>query len=460
MPKIFAIVSILMCMTVYSQDVNFDLFADGFTAPLAIENAGDDRLFIVERAGVIKILNSDGSTNTDPFLDISSLVTTNGEGGLLGLTFHPDYGTNGYFYVNYADSNGDSQVSRFSVQAGDPDLADPASELSIINVEQPFPEHNIGTLTFGPDGYLYIGSGDGGSAGDPGDRAQDLSLLLGKMLRLDVDNPGGGNNYGIPADNPFVGDPLVAPEIWAYGLRNPWKFSIDEDSNMLWIGDVGQGDVEEIDRVDISSGGYNFGWRCYEGSEPFNTTGCPDPSELEFPFYEYSSSNGTDECSVTGGVVYRGSTYPTLEGLYFFADFCSGIIGTLDNGGNVTFHGNTMNTPVSFGKDINGEVYVASINQGRVYKIFDDDLGIADSNFAKPVMYPNPVQGSLKLTAQNGTPIDEMIIRDLQGKTVLMKRDIGNTNIEVNLERLATGLYLVETTNQEGNSFVQKLVKL
>ncbi len=236
----------------------------------------------MEQGGKIKIL-SNGVINPVPFLDISGQISSGSERGLLGLAFHPDYADNGYFYVNYTKQNGDTQVSRFTRDPANPDIADPTSELPIIGYSQPFANHNGGCLAFGPDGYLYIGSGDGGSGGDPGNRAQNINLLLGKLLRIDVDNPSGGNNYGIPADNPFVGNPNAKGEIWAYGLRNPWRFSFDFTDNNLWIGDVGQGNIEEVDRTATTEAGFNYGWRCYEGSQPYNTENCPPQSELTFP---------------------------------------------------------------------------------------------------------------------------------------------------------------------------------
>jgi glucose/arabinose dehydrogenase len=223
MKKSISLLSFLLfTISLIAQDINIALVADGFSSPVDIENAGDDRLFIVEQGGRIKILNADGTTNSTPFLDISTLVSNGGEQGLLGLAFHPDYANNGFFYVNYTKTNGDTRVARFSVDSGDPDIAQVGSEFEIIEYEQPFSNHNGGDVAFGPDGYLYISSGDGGSGGDPGNRAQNLSLLLGKMLRLDVD---GGTPYAIPADNPFSGaGTTIAEEIWAYGLRNPWRF--------------------------------------------------------------------------------------------------------------------------------------------------------------------------------------------------------------------------------------------
>src|SRR5690606_3508882 len=226
---------------------------------------------------------------------------------------------------------GNTVISRFSRSATDPDLGDSTSELQLLTYTQPFQNHNGGGMAFGPNGYLYISSGDGGSGGDPGDRAQSLTTLLGKILRIDVDNTSNGNNYAIPSDNPFVGSPTAMPEIWAYGLRNPWKFSFDRSTGDLWIADVGQNEFEEINMVVSTAAGKNYGWRCYEGNAEYNQSGnCPPDNTLTFPIAEYSHNNdGLSKCSITGGFRYRGMAQPNLVGLYFFADYCSNEIGIL-----------------------------------------------------------------------------------------------------------------------------------
>ena len=447
---------LLFSLIVIAQEVNIELFASGFSSPLNIQNAGDDRLFIVEQGGIIKILNPDGSINPIDFLDISSLTNGGGERGLLGLAFHPDYNNNGYFYVYYTDNSGDTQVSRFSVDGSDPNIADPGSELFIIDVAQPFSNHNGGCLEFGPDGYLYIGLGDGGSAGDPGNRAQNLLLLLGKLLRIDIDNPGGGNNYGIPGDNPFVGDPDALDEIWAYGLRNPWKFSFDSNTGDLWIGDVGQGSIEEINHELSTEGGLNYGWRCYEGNSPFNTAGCPDPSELTFPVAQYTHTSGN--CSITGGKVYRGNIYSDIQGLYFFADVCSGMIGTVDDNGNLIDYGDFNGTWVSFGEDINGEIYIASLS-GSIYKIQGGEILSNPENniFNTVIMIPNPASDSLFLSVKN-QKISTITILDLKGSLIFSDKDLSVTEITIPVVNLSKGVYLIKITTQDGNSFVKKLV--
>jgi glucose/arabinose dehydrogenase len=335
-----------------------------------------DRIFIVEQrsgsTGRIRIFNLDTNTlNSTPFLSLS--VSTSSEQGLLGLAFHPDYAQNGQFYINYTASNGNTYVKRYNVSSN-PDIADSGSGYTIMSISQPYSNHNGGWLGFGPDGYLYIGTGDGGSGGDPGNRAQDITnQKLGKMLRIDVD---GGLPYSIPASNPFVGT-TGDDEIWAYGLRNPWRCSFDSETGDLWIGDVGQNAYEEITFQPASSaGGENYGWRCYEGNHSYNTSGCPNQSTMTFPVWEYSHSSG---CSVTGGEIYRGSAIAGLEGTYFFADYCSPTIWSFRyDGSSVYDYQNRTSQLVpdqgsigsisGFGRDAAGEMYICDLG-GEVFKI-------------------------------------------------------------------------------------------
>lgn len=438
----------------YAQEVDIELFKNGFTNPVDIQNAGDDRLFVVEQSGIIKILNADASINVEPFLNISSIVSSGGERGLLGLAFHPDYTNNGYFFVYYIDNSGDTQVARYTVDGSDPNIANPSTALLIIDVEQPFGNHNGGCIQFGADGFLYIGLGDGGSGGDPGNRAQNLETLLGKMLRLDIDNTDGGNNYAIPVDNPFIGNPDALDEIWAYGLRNPWRFSFDSLTNDLWIADVGQGTIEEINKVSFSSGGLNYGWRCYEGTQAYNTSGCPDPSELTFPVAEYNHSVGY---SVTGGYVYHGNVYSDIQNLYFFADL-NGFIGTVDSENNLVNHGNFGGTWVSFGEDINGEVYIADLS-GSIYKIIGGEI-LDNDNFTNSnvSIYPNPASDSLNIKSSNNTIIRSINIYDLKGSTVLTKDNVGLSENKISINLLEDGIYMVKVTSENGISIVKKLI--
>ena len=312
----------------------------GLARPVLVTAAPGDtsRLFIVEQrsgsTGRIRIF--DLATNllvSTPFLSLT--VSTGSEQGLLGMAFHPDYNTNGYFFINYTNSSGNTIVARYQVSSN-PNIANSGSATTVMSISQPYSNHNGGMIAFGPnDGYLYIGTGDGGSGGDPGNRAQDISgQLLGKILRIDVDSL----PYSIPADNPFVGV-TGDDEIWAYGMRNPWRFSFDRDTGDLYIGDVGQNAWEEIDIQPAgAAGGENYGWRCYEGDHAYNTSGCPSASTMVFPVYEYAQGGSPYRCSITGGNVYRGNGIPDLQGTYFFGDYCSNQIWSFrwDGSGGIT----------------------------------------------------------------------------------------------------------------------------
>jgi glucose/arabinose dehydrogenase len=334
----------------------------GIPAPTDIKNASDGlgRLFIVEQRGQIRILKN-GQLLDAPFLDITDRVGSNGsEQGLLGLAFHPKFSQNGYFYVNYTDTNGNTHIARFTASG---DSADPASEKKLLFVQQPFPNHNGGALAFGPDGYLYIGLGDGGSQGDPYGNAQSLNSQLGKILRIDVDH---GDPFAIPDTNPFAASGGVFKEIWAYGLRNPWRFSFDRITHDLWIGDVGQNEWEEIDFVPAGMpGGLNFGWNKMEGTHPYKGSNQPG---LTAPVAEYPHG---PECSVTGGYVYRGAALPAWQGIYFYGDYCSGVIWGLPSPPRATRPVSLFQTGFkisTFGVDEAGELYVADYT-GAIYRL-------------------------------------------------------------------------------------------
>jgi glucose/arabinose dehydrogenase len=340
----------------------------GLASPVGLVHAGDSsgRLFIVLQNGRIVIYDG-AALLAQPFLDIRSLVACCGERGLLGLAFHPRYETNGFFFVNYTDLSGDTVVARYSVSASDPNLADPNSAQIILQIDQPFPNHNGGQLQFGPDGYLYIGMGDGGEGGDPGNRAQNLNLLLGKMLRIDIDR---GLPYTVPPDNPFSGSTTARNEIWAYGLRNPWRFTFDRATGDLFIADVGQNQFEEINWTPATSrGGENYGWRRMEGAHCFNPASNCNDGSLTLPVLEYGRSDG---CSVTGGYRYRGGIYPSLQGVYFYGDLCSGKIwGATRNAGGTWETTQLLDTALSitsFGEDEGGEVYVVNYG-GNIFRI-------------------------------------------------------------------------------------------
>lgn len=362
-----------------------------FDNPLGLENAGDgtNRQFVVEQRGVVKVVtdSSEGApaalqqvtraAQSDIFLDIQDRVLFDGgELGLLGLAFHPDYENNGFFYLNYiADKPLRSVISRFAVSEGNPNIADADSEVILLEIEQPHPFHNGGQLVFGPnDGFLYISVGDGGH--DSEDNAQDLANLLGTVLRMDVDNPDGGMNYGIPSDNPFFGNTSgFREEIYAYGLRNPWRISFDSVTGALWAGDVGDSSLEEIDIIEK---GKNYGWPIMEGTQCFEPpTGC-DTTGLELPIWEYGRGKGR---TLIGGFVYRGSEIPELFGKYIYADFVSGRVWALsfdgmtatDNTELLRFADGDSFVIVSFGVDEQNELYICGFD-GNIYRLVAEEV--------------------------------------------------------------------------------------
>jgi glucose/arabinose dehydrogenase len=342
--------------------------ARGLTKPVAMANAGDGsgRLFIVEQPGRIRIVQQ-GTLLEQPFLDITDRVGDRGnEQGLLGLAFDPAYSNNGFFYVNYTGRQGHTNVARFSVTS-DPNLANASSEERILLIEQPAGNHNGGHLVFGPDGLLYIGTGDGGASGDRFGHGQNGQTLLGAMLRLDVRQM----PYAIPPDNPFVGNGAVRDEIWAIGLRNPWRYSFDQQTGDLYIGDVGQNRFEEVHVVPAGSqGGLNFGWPIMEGANCYPENRACDRTGLEIPVVEYDHAQG---CSITGGYVYRGGAYPVMSGIYLFGDYCSGRIWGLaqDPSGawQVAELAQTGRVLSTFGEDEAGELYLLDMGQGELLRI-------------------------------------------------------------------------------------------
>ncbi len=350
--------------------IGLEPVAEGLANPLFATHAGDGsgRLFVVEQAGTIRVVR-DGRVVPEPFLDLRARIASGGERGLLGLAFAPTFAEDGRFFVDYTDRTGNTVVAE--LRAPDPaaDRADPDSERVLLRIEQPFANHNGGALAIGPDGLLWIATGDGGSGGDPQGNGQRLDTLLGKLLRIDP-RPVGGAAYGIPADNPFAGRADARGEIWAYGLRNPWRFSFDRATGDLWVGDVGQSSLEEVDRWPAGSpAGPNFGWNTMEASACFSPAeGCVTAG-LVLPVAEYGHDRG---CSVTGGYVYRGTAIPALAGTYLFGDFCSGTIWGLEAAAERPAPRVLLEAGIalsSFGEDEEGELYVLDLAGGRLHRV-------------------------------------------------------------------------------------------
>ncbi len=349
-----------------ATSIELEPIADGFDQPLFVTGAGDGsgRLFVVEKTGRVWIVRG-GQRSERPFLDLSGKVSTSSEQGLLGLAFAPDFATSGEFYIDYTDRSGATVVSRLRASGNE---ADPESEAVLLRFPQPYANHNGGMIAFGPDGYLYIGTGDGGGGGDPERAGQDLGTYLGKLLRIDVS--GGSSGYATPPDNPFLGTPGALPEIWAYGLRNPWRFSFDRASGDLWIGDVGQSALEEIDfQPAASTGGENYGWSLYEGTRPYPPGSAAADGAFVTPIVEYGREAGK---SVTGGHVYRGSAQPGLVGMYVYGDFVDGRVWGLvrGNDGSATNRllTETGHAIASFGEDDAGELYLVDFG-GSILRV-------------------------------------------------------------------------------------------
>jgi len=356
------------CIFLNPYVVSLNEVANGFDFPVAIANAGDERLFIVERGGVIKVLNESYILEETPFLDISDIVPTNAERGLLGLAFHPNYSENGYLFVFYSSLDGPSVIERYQVSEEDFNVADATSGMIILQLDQPSAFHNGGDLAFGPDGYLYLPIGDGG----PWINAQNTETFLGKVLRIDVD---GAMPYAIPDDNPFINDPGILNEIWAIGLRNPWRFSFDALTGDMWIGDVGPSSWEEINYESATSeGGLNYGWRCMEGFDEVEFVDCDEDLILEFPVEVISHEDGA--CSVIGGYVYRGDAFPELYGKYFFTDYCTGQFAFIEPDLDEDWSMHQIMDPqglgwTTFGEDYQNELFVAN-SDGSIYRLEDE----------------------------------------------------------------------------------------
>lgn len=425
-----------------------------FTSPVFITHPGDgtNRVFIVQQNGTIRVMNNDSSASSAPiFLNITNKVIAGGESGLLGLAFHPNYSSNRYFYVYYTRAgDGTLIVSRFTTFAGNPNKADSLSELNLLTVPHPnFSNHNGGALMFGADGYLYAGMGDGGSGGDPNNNGQNVNSMLGKIHRIDVNNPSGGNNYGIPPGNPFAAGGGRA-EIFCWGLRNPWRISQDPVTKTIYCGDVGQGFWEEVDTISV---GKNYGWRCYEGNHPYNTSGCGAISNYTFPIKEYYHTGGA--CSITGGYVYRGSRIPVLTGRYIYGDYCNRNVWKLFyNSGVVNdtvLIGQLPSNLLSFGVDKNNEIYACCAN-GVIYKFNYIPIGIKGNSNHVPGLfkieqnYPNPfnpatqIQYTVEKQAHVKIKIYDLLGNEIQ-QLVNEKKEAGLYSIKWQAENFPSAVY-------------------
>lgn len=460
MKKFLLSLSLLLCGVLHSQTLGIQNFATGFSSLVEITHAPNDpRLFAVQKGGLIRIVNTNGTVNTTPFLTVTGLSSI-GEQGLLGLAFHPNYATNGLFFINYTNTAGDTVIARYSVSSSNPDIANPTGTI-LITIDQPYENHNGGTLKFGPDGYLYIGMGDGGSGGDPQGYAQNMTInpsfpsriFLGKMLRIDV-GVTEGSTYTIPSTNPYIGQ-TGKEEIWAIGLRNPWKFSFNRTNGDLWIADVGQDVIEEINKISfpLPNTGLNFGWKCYEGSTTYSTTNCPLYSATVAPFAQYSQASG--RCSITGGFIYTGTAYPNLQNKYVFADYCSGEIGYINNSNQIVWSYDTTNFSITtLGEDMNGELYV--VVGAAIHKIIDTSLNTNEFQKNEISIYPNPASNELFIKNGNNIELSSIKIADLTGKTVLSQ----NTEFSsINISNLSKGMYFVTVETKTGNTVTSKIIK-
>jgi len=454
---------------IWSQDLKLTEYARGLRKPVDLvfaPQADDVRMFVVEKDGLIQIINPNGTKLSAPFLNIDPKVNSSAnERGLLGMCFDPNYANNGYFYVNYTNTNGNTNISRFTKSASNANLANPDSELVLMTINQPFNNHNAGDISFGPDGMLYIGTGDGGSGGDPGNRSQNPKDLLGKMLRIDVNNI--TTKYKIPTDNPYINNSDTLPEIWAIGLRNPWRFSFDNLEKTLWIADVGQDKWEEINKVSAAEAKINYGWRCFEGKETFNRSGCKAASEYLPPIYQYANKFDIG-CSITGGYVYRGTRFPNLYGKYIYCDYCTGLFWALYQGtdgvwvNDLLFDGDDKDF-ATFGEDNKGELYVAGLETGVIFKVGDSTTSTGD--LQKPTAFnlavlTNPVDDLLKINITS-QKVDKAHLKliDLKGKLI---KDLGtlNTNSihEINISAMGSGIYLIISPQDE--NIAVKVVKM
>ena len=471
MKKLFVTILLLtLVLKGYSQISFVNAFPSrSFTQPVFLTHSGDatNRIFIVQQNGFIMVFPNDSTGSTvNTFLNVTDKIITGSERGLLGLAFHPNYSTNRYFYVNYTRAgDGATIVSRFTTQSGDPNKADSLSELILLTIPQPYSNHNGGNVMFGQDGYLYIGMGDGGSGGDPGNRAQNPNELLGKILRIDVNNPSGGNNYGIPPGNPYISGGGL-PEIFCIGMRNPWRFSQDPVTGTIYCGDVGQGTWEEVDILQV---GKNYGWRVLEGTHCYNPSSGCDTTGKTMPITEYNHTAG--RCSITGGYVYRGPAVPSLNARYLYADYCGRqVYKLLYQNGNVSEQdlvGTAPSLVLSFGVDQQNEVYILCSN-GLVYKMtgtvigFNGDPGVLPEGYLLEQNFPNPFNPATVI--KYNIPVNSFVslkVFDLTGKEVTTlvngSKSAGSYSVSWIASGFPSGVYFLRMS-AGGNIFEKKMV--
>jgi len=432
------------------------VITSGLSEPIQLVNArdGSNRIFIVQKGG--SILSYDASYNLlGTFLTIPNIATI-GEQGLLSMAFHPGYSANGFFYVYYDNANGDLELARYHI-SGDPNVADASSKVILITIPHPTNiNHNGGELHFGNDGFLYLSTGDGGGSGDVANNAQNTAVLLGKILRLNVNTSSTAPYYTIPASNPYNN------EIYDLGLRNPFRWSFDRQTQDMWIGDVGENSWEEIDfRAAGTPPGLNYGWRCYEGNTAFNTSGCGAISNYDFPIHTYDAQAATT--SIIGGIVYRGASYPALQGCYLAADFYTGELYKVvsdGNGGWITSTQTLTPSGISdFGETENGEAYVVSLTDNSVHRIGSSGVGMQEiSSGPKPVSAVSSGNGDLCVELDPKWGYEFLEIIDMNG-ALLIRENITNhrRNIHTPVQQLNTGIYLLRLTGRS-NTYVSKLV--
>ncbi|HEX5112148.1 MAG TPA: PQQ-dependent sugar dehydrogenase [Saprospiraceae bacterium] len=468
---LLALSSFLYSQTNILPEIVLEPFIDGLDNPVGIEHAGDSRLFVLEQPGRVLLYNNSGEL-VSIFLDITDRVYAEGfEQGLLGIAFDPNYATNGYFYVHYTNLEENNQFSRFSVNPGDDNHAIPGSEIMFLEDDDPFENHNSGQMKFGPDSMLYFTLGDGGDAGDPMNNAQNMGTIMGKLLRIDP-NPNG--TYSIPFDNPFAEEPNSRGEIWASGLRNPWRFSFDRLTGELWIPDVGQDNWEEVNIQPAESlGGENYGWSCNEGSYFFKSDCDDNGIEFTDPIAEYAHSTDTSLLcagSITGGYVYRGSIYPNMFGKYIYNDFCTGVMRTTYwNGSSYVTAELGQYIPFAystFGEDINGELLLADKISGVIYKVTDqsttaiEEASLMEGRF---FLTPSPNDGNYGIRFYTQFPQDYVInLYDYTGRKVREdKRESisGYNEWDFTNPGLNTGQYFIQLKSETGSTVLSFMTR-